>query len=84
MIPVGRNEVLSRFAEIPAVLQNLHKSYPAITWERFHPGEAEPLFCANGIPLGGAKFSHIITSACLNGMKKLTHKFQKIHISTFQ
>ena len=42
---------LSRFVGIAAVLQILHKLYPAITCEKFYPGEAGFLICTAGIPL---------------------------------
>ena len=38
MIPVGRDEILSRYARIPEVLWTLHKLHPAITFKTFHPG----------------------------------------------
>ena len=45
-IPVGRDEILSHFADIPAVLVRL-----AITCEKCHPGKVESLFCTAGISL---------------------------------
>ena len=54
MIPVGRDEILSRSrdsAEISAVLLTLHKSYPAITCEKFHPSKVGSRFCTVGISL---------------------------------
>ena len=41
MILVGRDEILSRFARIRAVLKTLHKLYPEITCEKFHLGKVE-------------------------------------------
>ena len=48
MIPVGRDEILSRFAGIPAVVKTLYELYLTITCEKFDP---ESLFCTAGIPL---------------------------------
>ena len=69
MVPVGQDEVLSRFSGIPAVLYYksypLHKLYPVITCEKFDSGKAGSLFCTTGM-----KFSHEIASARLSEMKK--------------
>ena len=62
MISVGRGEILSRFAGIPAVLQILHYLYLAITCKKFHPGKVGSLFCT-----AGTTFSHVIASARLSG-----------------
>ena len=51
MISVSPDEILARSAGIPAVLQILHKLYPAMTSEKLHPGKAESLFYIAGIPL---------------------------------
>ena len=51
MISFGRNEILLRFAGIPAVLKTLHKL--SNTCEKLHPGKAESLVC-----IAGTKFSH--------------------------
>ena len=51
MIPVSRDEILSRFAGIPAVLWILHKLHPAITCKTFHPCWTGSLLCTAGIPL---------------------------------
>ena len=51
MIPVGRDEILSRFIGIPAMLSTLHKLHPAITCKKFHPGKTGSLYCTAGIPL---------------------------------
>ena len=64
MIPVGRDEILSRFAGIRSVLKTLHKLHSAITCKKFHPGKAESLFA-------GTKFLNVIASARLNRMEKL-------------
>ena len=48
MIPVSRDEILPRFAGIPAVLQNLHKLHRAITCKTFHPGWTGSLLCTAG------------------------------------
>ena len=49
MIPLSRDEILSRFAEIPAV--TLHKLHPAITCKTLHRGKMGSLFCTAEIPL---------------------------------
>ena len=51
MNPVDRDEILSGFAGILAVLQILHKLYLVITCKKFHPSKAGYLFCTAGIPL---------------------------------
>ena len=71
MIPVGRDEILSRFAGIPAVLEILHKLYLVIKRKKFHPGKAGSLFITAGIPLCRDEIYHVIASARLSGMKKL-------------
>ena len=70
MIPVSRDEILSRFAGIPVVLQTLHKLHPAISCKIFHPGKTGSLFCT-----AGTKFSHVIALARLGGIKKLIKKY---------
>ena len=50
MILVGQNEILFLSAEIPAVLQILHKLYLAITCKKFHHDKVGSLFCTAGIP----------------------------------
>ena len=52
MIPVDRDEILSRFAVIPAVLlKSLHKLHISITCKKFYPGKIRSLLCTAGIPL---------------------------------
>ena len=51
MIPISWDEILSRFAGIPAVLQTLHKLHPAITCKTFNPGKTGSLFRTAEIPL---------------------------------
>ena len=51
MIPVSRDELPSRLAGIPAVLQIFHKLHPAITCKTFHPGNTGSLFFTAAIPL---------------------------------
>ena len=52
MIPVDRDEILSRFAVIPAVLlKSLHKLHIAITCKKFYPRKIRSFFCTAGIPL---------------------------------
>ena len=59
---------------MPTVLQTRHELYCTITCEKFHPGKTGSLFCTAGIPLARTKFSYVIPSACLSGMKNdLTH-----------
>ena len=50
MIQVGRNEIRSQLAGIPALLKTLHKLHPAIKCKKFHPGKTGSLFCTTGIP----------------------------------
>ena len=50
MIPVSRDEILSCFAGILAVLKTLHKLHPAITCKTFHPRTGS-LFCTARILL---------------------------------
>ena len=69
IIPVGRKEILSRFAEIPAVLKIFQKIYFAVTCKKFRPGKAGPL-----VSIAGTKFSHVIASVRLSGMKNLFNK----------
>ena len=59
MIPVGRDDILSRLAEIPAVLYILHKLYHV---KGFIPARRDPSY----VPPG----SRVIASARLSGMKK--------------
>ena len=51
MIPVGRDEILSRFVGIPAVLEILRKLYLAITCKKFHPGKTGSICYTAKIPL---------------------------------
>ena len=51
MIPVSQDEILSRFAGIPATLKTLHKLDLAITCKTFHPDKTGSPFCTAGIPL---------------------------------
>ena len=44
MTPVGRDEILSGFAGILAVLEILHKLYLAITYKKVRPGKTGSLF----------------------------------------
>ena len=64
MILDGRDEILSRFAEIPAVLETLHKLYPAITCEK------DPSFILPWSRFSETKLSLVITSVRLSGMKQ--------------
>ena len=50
-VSVVRDEILSCFTGILAVLGILHKLYLAITCKKFHPDKAGSLFCTAGIPL---------------------------------
>ena len=65
MIPFGRDEILSRLAEIPAVLWTLHKLHPVITRKKFDPGKARSFFCT-----AGTKFSYVVVSARVIREKK--------------
>ena len=69
MISVDWNEILSRFAGVPAVLSTLYKLYPTITCEKFLPGKLESLLVLPGSCFAGTKFSHIIASPRQGGMK---------------
>ena len=51
MILFDRYEILSHSAAIPAILQTLHKLYPAISCEKLHSGKTGSFFCTAGIPL---------------------------------
>ena len=51
MIWVGLDETLSHFAGIPAVLQTLHKLYPAIKCEKVYLGKVGYLICTAWILL---------------------------------
>ena len=63
MIPVSSDEILSRFAGIPVVLK------------RFLPARRDPSFVQPGSRFAGTKFSHVIASARLGGIKKLIEKY---------
>ena len=65
MISDGRDEILSRFSGIPAVLQILHELCLAITCKKFHLGKAGFLYCTAGFRITVMKLSHVITSARL-------------------
>ena len=70
MIPVGRNEILSKWkndAGIPAVLQIHHKLFFPITCKSFYSGHVGSLFRTAVIP----KLFHAIASFRLSWMKKL-------------
>ena len=69
---------------VSRLLQDLEKWYLAITCKRFHPGKVDPSFVLSGSRFAVTKFSYVIASARLSGMKKLTHQFEKNHRSTFQ
>ena len=68
MISVGRDEFLSRFAGIPAVLETLHHLYSTIKCEKFHPFNVGSLFLLSGSHFTGTKPFHVIVS--LSGMKQ--------------
>ena len=68
MILVSGDEILSRFAGIPAVLQTLHKLHPAITCKTFYVKRS--VFCTAGIPLCGDKAFSCIASASLGGINR--------------
>ena len=70
MILVSLDEILSLFAGIPTVLYTLHKLYPTITCEEFHPGKAGYLSFALPVSrFAGMKFSDVIASALLKFKK---------------
>ena len=71
VIPVGRDEILSHFSGIPAVLYTFHKLHPTITCKAFHPGKTGFFFCAAGTHFAWTKFSYVLVSARPAGMKKL-------------
>ena len=71
MIPFGRDEILSRFAGILAVLETLQKFHLLITCKKFHPARRVPSLVLVGSRFAETKFSHVIVSARLSGMKKL-------------
>ena len=71
MILVGRDEIMSRFPEIPTVLQLLHKLYLVITLKSFIAARRNPSIALLVYRFAGTKFSHVIASAHLSGMKKL-------------
>ena len=49
MIPVDQDEILSRFAVIPAVLlKSLHKLHIVITCKKFYPLRSDPSFVLPG------------------------------------
>ena len=68
MILVKGDEILSRFAGIPAVLQTLHKLHPAITCKTFYVKRS--VFCTAGIPLCRDKTFSCISSASLGGINR--------------
>ena len=68
MIPVSRDEILSRLAGIPAEFQILHKLHPGKCFIR---AKRDPFFVLPGSRFARAKFSNTFASARLNGMKKL-------------
>ena len=79
MIPVSRDGIMSRFVEILSVSQNLHKLYPTITCEKFHPSKAGSLICATGIPLCRNEVFPCNRFHRLSGIKSyLTHAYKKI------
>ena len=77
MVSVAREEILSRFVGIKAVLQTLHKFYSPITCEKFHSSVARSFFCTARIPLCRTKFSHVTSSARLSCMKKFNSSVRK-------
>ena len=56
MVLVSRDEILSRFDGIPAVLKILHKLYLAITCKKFHPGERRSLLYCRDHAFPGRNF----------------------------
>ena len=70
MIPVGGNKILSCFARIGNDGSGMMDQGFIIMLSESH--------------VAGRNLSHVIATACLSGIKKLLHKFENIHASTFQ
>ena len=81
MILVSRDEILSRFAGIPAVILHPVILHPVISCKTFHPSKTDPSFAQSGSRFAGTKFSHVTASTRLGGIKKL---IKNINRSTFQ
>ena len=75
MIPVSRDEILSPFAEIPAVLYTLLNYILRLHVKPFIPARRDPSFVQSGSRFAGTKFSHVIASTRLGGIKKLIKKY---------
>ena len=68
MILVSQDEILSRFAGIPTVLQTLHKLHPAIASKMFYVKQR--LICLAGIPLCRDETFPCIISDCFGGINR--------------
>ena len=75
MISVSRNEIQSRFAGILAVYKLFINYILQLHVKRFIPAGRDPSFVQPGSRFSGTKFSHVIASAGLGGIKKLIKKY---------
>ena len=80
MIPVGRDEILSRFTGFPTVLQTRQCYVLRLHVKGFIPARRDPSFVPPGSRFAVTKFFQIVTSFHLSGMKKLINTL----LSTFQ
>ena len=80
MIPVGRDEILSRFTGFPTVLQTRQCYILRLHVKGFISARWDPSFVPPGSRFAVTKFFQIVTSFLLSGMKKWINTL----LSTFQ
>ena len=74
MIPVDRDKILSHFAGFAAVLLTLVNYILRLHVKIFITLRRNFFFVLPGFRFAGTKFSHIIPSVRLSGMKKLINR----------
>ena len=75
MISVSRDEILSHFAGSRQCYKLFINFILRLHVKRFIPARRDPSFVQPGSRFAGTKFSHVIASARLDGVKKLIKKY---------
>ena len=81
VIPVSRHEILSRFAGTQQCYKLFINCILRLHVKRFILARRDPSFVQPGSCFAGTKFSHVIVSARLGGMKNLIKKYPQKYTS---